>query len=397
MLQRLPLMENQMIANTRRARVLFNHVDPEIPIGVSPGRAPQAFHRKLAGYAPTRLVDAPDLAAELGVGTVLVKDESSRLGLPAFKILGASWAIYRALEERIGGFAAWQSTDDLARQLAPLRPLTLAAATDGNHGRAVARMANLLGLTARIYVPDDMVQARRDAIASEGAEVIVVNGTYDEAVARSAAEADERCMVISDTSWPGYENVPGWVIDGYSTILHEVDDELQERGESPPDLVAVQIGVGALASAVVTHYRQPGHSRPKIVGVEPNRAACMLASMEAGRVVTIEGPHDSIMSGLNCGEPSMLAWPIVSQGVDAFAAVEDERAREAMRALARVGVVAGETGAAGLAGLIDLFHGPERERARTHLAVDESTRVLIFITEGATDPEAYARIVGAAG
>lgn len=384
------------IANNTTARTFYNRIDRNVIVGDSSGRVPQAFHQRLEGYAPTPLVDAPELAARLGVGKVLVKDESSRIGLPAFKILGASWAVYRALEQRVGGFAAWESLGDLARQLESHRPLTLAAATDGNHGRAVARMARLLGLSSRIYVPDDMVQARRGAIASEGAEVIVVHGTYDDAIGRSAEDADERCLVISDTSWPGYEDVPRWVIDGYSTILWEVDDELAARGEAAPDVIAVQIGVGALASAVVTHYRQSDRPRPAILGVEPSHAACTLASMEAGEVVTIEGPHDSIMAGLNCGEPSMLAWPIVSSGIDAFVAVDDEWAREGMRALARHGVVAGETGAAGLAGLLDLFDGPERERSRAHLGVTGTSTVLIFVTEGATDPEAYERIVGMA-
>jgi diaminopropionate ammonia-lyase len=293
-----------------------------------------------------------------------------------------------------GGFAPWETLDDLAAQLEPLRPLTLAAATDGNHGRAVARMAKLLGLESRIYVPDDMAQARIAGIASEGAEVIVVHGTYDEAVARSAEDASKRCLVISDTSWPGYEDVPAWVIDGYSTILQEVDDELAARGESGPNLVTVQIGVGALAAAVVGHYRTPEHAGTKIVGVEPERAACMLASIEAGEIVSIPGPHDSIMAGLNCGAPSMLAWPVVSQGTDLFVAISDERAREAMRLLAGSGIVAGETGAAGLAGLIELLTGPDREHNRAYLGVTDRTTALSIVTEGATDPKAYEAIVG---
>jgi diaminopropionate ammonia-lyase len=383
-----------MIPNNRTARSLLNHVDHQVTLGISPGRTPLEFHRRLAGYHPSRLLDAPELAATLGVGKVFVKDESSRMGLPAFKILGASWAVYRALEARLGGFGAWQTVADLAEQLEPLRPLTLVAATDGNHGRAVAHLARLLDCAARIYVPDDMVQARRDAIASEGADVVVVHGTYDEAVARSAADADDHTLVISDTSWPGYEDVPRWVIDGYSTILWEVDDELAAREYAAPDLVAVQIGVGALAAAVVTHYRQPEHPHPAILGVEPSHAACMLASLEAGELVTIAGPHDSIMSGLNCGAPSLLAWPIVSAGLDALVAVDDERAREGMRALARQGVVAGETGAAGLAGLLDQLTGPNSAAARAHLRIDVASSVLLFVTEGATDPTAWEHIVG---
>src|SRR5919199_5038358 len=157
-------------------------------------RSPSWFHRRLPGYEETPLVDAPGLADALGVGKVLVKDESSRLGLPAFKILGASWAVYRALEERLpeGAFGDWETLEGLRERLGPLRPLNLVAATDGNHGRAVARVARILGLSARIFVPEDMASARREAIAGEGAEVVVVRGTYDEAVERSAAEEGER-------------------------------------------------------------------------------------------------------------------------------------------------------------------------------------------------------------
>jgi diaminopropionate ammonia-lyase len=347
----------------------------------------------LHGYQESPLISAPQIARALGVGSVLVKDESSRLGLPAFKILGASWAVFRALDAKLGGFGPWETTDDLRLQLDSHRPLTLSSATDGNHGRAVARMAKLLGLDATIYVPAGTAQARIDGIASEGAPVTVVDGTYDDAVALAAKDAGDRCLVISDTSWPGYEEVPRWVIDGYSTILWEVEGQLRERNEPEPDVVAVQIGVGALAAAVVTHFRQPGR-QPAIIGVEPLRAACMLSSIEAGKIVSVPGPHDSIMAGLNCGEPSMLAWPVVSAGIDLFVAVADERAREAMRLLATAGVVAGETGAAGLAGLLELVANADRPEVRQTLGMTSDARVLLFVTEGATDPDAYASIVG---
>ena len=176
------------------------------------------------------------LAEALGVGKVFVKDESSRLGLPAFKVLGASWAVYRALEERLGeeGFGDWEEIGDLEERLEPMRPLSLVAATDGNHGRAVARVARLLGLGAKIFVPGGMALARREAIAEEGAEVIVVDGTYDEAVELSAAEEGESTLLVSDMSWPGYERIPLWVIEGYSTMLWEIDDELKRRNEKDP-------------------------------------------------------------------------------------------------------------------------------------------------------------------
>ena len=277
-----------------------------------------------------------------------------------------------------------------------MRPLTLATATDGNHGRAVAHVAALFGFAARIYFPAGTAPARIDGIASEGARVEVVDGTYDDAVARAAQDASERCLVISDTSWPGYEEIPRWVMEGYSTIMTEIDDALAQRGEKNPDLIAVQFGVGALAAAVVRHYHQSGReTRTKILSVEPLSAACMLASMEAGEIVTVPGPHDSIMAGLNCGRPSIVAWPIVSTGIDAFIAIPDERAREAMRAFARIGIVAGETGAAGLAGLIELLTGSESARQRDVLGLDERSRALIIVTEGATDPESYQRVVRA--
>lgn len=383
-----------MSAHLDESNVFYNAAARESSVGNPPGRAPLELHRRLPGYEPTPLVDAPALAENLGIGRVWVKDESSRLGLPAFKILGASWAIYRELQKR-ADLDSWNTIDELAALLDGLRPMSLSAATDGNHGRAVAHMAALLGFGATIYVPAGTSQARIDAIVGEGASVTVVDGTYDEAVARSAEDAGERCLVISDTSWAGYEDVPRRVIDGYSTILWEVDDQLASLGEPGPDLVVVQIGVGALASAVVTHYRQPGRGHyPRIAGVEPVVANCMLASMRAGQVTTIPGPQDSIMAGLNCGTPSMLAWPVVSAGVDIFVEIDDDRAREAMRSLAGVGVVAGETGAAGLGGLIELLVGPEAEQSREFLEVNEETRVLLFVTEGATDPESYAEIVG---
>jgi diaminopropionate ammonia-lyase len=299
-----------------------------------------AFHRSLPGYAPTPLVDAKACAAALGVGRVLVKDESSRLGLPSFKILGASWAIHRALEER----------GDRPR---------LACATDGNHGRAVARVARELGLEATVFVPANMIAARREAIAAEGARVVVVDGSYDEAVEGAVATG---ALVIQDTGWPGYEDVPRWIVEGYGTIGAEIEVE--------PDVVAVQIGVGSFAAAMVQRF-----AGARIVGVEPVTAACALASAEAGGLVEVPGPHDSVMAGLNCGRASLAAWPVVSRGIEAFAAVSDDRAREAVELLARDGITAGESGAAGLAGLL-AFRG--------ELALAPGDTVLVVNTEGDT-------------
>jgi diaminopropionate ammonia-lyase len=318
-------------------RLVRNSLAGPLDLGPPPA-GPLAFHRTLPGYGPTPLVEAPAAAAALGVRRVLVKDESSRLGLPSFKVLGASWAIHRALQEQPGA-------------------TRLACATDGNHGRAVAYMARLRGLEATVLVPASMIEARRTAIAAEGARVEVVDGTYDEAV-ECAAALD--ALVIQDTAWPGYETVPAWVVEGYATIGAEIDAE--------PDVVAVQIGVGSFAAAMVRRF-----AGARIVGVEPVAAACALASAEAGEPVEAPGPHDSVMAGLNCGRVSPVAWPAVSRGVEAFCSVADERAREAVALLACDGVTAGESGAAGLAGL--LAFGDE-------LGLDGT--VLVINTEGDT-------------
>jgi diaminopropionate ammonia-lyase len=343
-----------------------------------PGIASAQFHRRLSGYAPTRVVDARGLAAELGLASLSVKDESHRLGLPSFKILGASWAVYRLLVGRLGHEPEWADLEGLRAELAALGPLTLATATDGNHGRAVAHMARQLGLAAHIFVPAITARARTDAIEAEGALVTVIEGSYDDAVRASAASAGEGVLVVSDTSWPGYTEVPSTVIEGYETIFAEVDDQLR----SLPEVVVVPMGVGALAAAAVHHYAD----RATIVVVEPLTAACGLESARAGHPVEVPGPHDSIMAGLNCGAVSIVAWPALSTGVDVFVAVDDQTAEQAMRDLADIGVVAGETGGAALAGL--------RAAASAGIPDVRGRRVLVLCTEGATDPISYERIVG---
>jgi len=350
-----------------------------------------AFHRRMPGYAPTPLVDAPAIAGALGVARVLVKAETERLGLPSFKILGASWATYRALCDHRGAEPEpWSDLDELAERLAPMRPFALAAATDGNHGRAVAHMARRLGFAARIFVPEGTATARVEAIEGEGATVTVVDGDYDDAVARSAGEAGERCLVISDTSWPGYDVTPRRVIEGYSTIFAEIDAQVAGLGVAAPGVVVVPVGVGAFMAAAVAHHRS-GAGGPVLVGVEPTSANCVQASVEAGQPVVVPGPHRSIMAGLNCGTPSPVAWPAVAAGVDWFVAVDDDAAETAMRDLAAAGVVAGETGAAALAGLGALAADVEARRAG---GLGADATVVVMVSEGATDPANYRRIVG---
>jgi diaminopropionate ammonia-lyase len=367
-------------ATTPRGVITNHRADPD-RVRPPSGDGVGAFHRTLPGYAPTALVGAPLLAQRLGVAGLLVKDESSRLEMPSFKILGASWATYRALLDLLElDVRDVPGLGELARELAG-RDLTLVAATDGNHGRAVARMAALLGLTAHVLVPRDMVAERIEAIRGERAQVSVVDGNYDVAVAASARLADREHLVVSDTSWDGYVDVPGWVIDGYHTIVEEVLDELALRGERPPTVVVAQMGVGAFATAMVRGFAPRG---ARVIGVEPTAAACVLESIRHGSRVQLDGALDSIMAGLNCGTPSPLAWPDLVAGLDRVAAVTDEDAEDAMRALAGIGVVSGESGAAGLAAL--LAHGAD-------LGLVPDDRVLVVSTEGATDQHAYDRIV----
>ena len=349
------------------------------------GIADPAFHPSLPGFATTPLRPAPKAAQRLGVRSVLVKDESQRLGMPSFKILGASWATYRTVMAHLGLPVGAEPTLDRLREAvaASGSDLTLVAATDGNHGRAVARMARLLHLSAIIVVPGGTVDSRIDAITGEGAEVRVADGGYEQAIAASAALGDDTHVVISDTSWEGYTDTPGWVIDGYSTMLAEIVDEIEAGHVAEPTVVVAQMGVGAFAAAVTRQFA----SRPArlLVGVEPTRADCIITSVEEGAITTIPEPQDSIMAGLNCATPSIVAWDDVLHGYDVFVTVTDDDARQAMRLLHADGIEVGESGAAGLAGLLAHAGG---------LGLGPGDDVIVVATEGVTDPVAYAKIIG---
>jgi diaminopropionate ammonia-lyase len=330
----------------------------------TPDPAVLRFHKSLPGYQPTPLHSLPRLARELGVGGLLVKDESARFGLKAFKALGASWAVHRFLERH-----------RRAR-------VTFASATDGNHGRAVAWSARLTGNRAVIYVPRQTVRARIDAIRGEGAEVIVVDGTYDDAVRR--ADHDSRLngwQVISDTAYPGYMEIPAWVMEGYSTIFAEI--------EVRPNIIIVQAGVGGLAAAAVRHFTGAG-----LVCVQPSDADGLLESVssENGEPRSTLKTQRTIMAGLACGMPSLLAWPVLKRGVRLFMSVDDRFAVEAMRQL-HPRIISGETGAAGLAGLIAICREPEFAQSKEKLGLSGESSVLVINTEGDTDPENYRAIV----
>lgn len=316
----------------------------------------RALHRSLPGYAPTPLVDVPAIAAELGVGRVLVKDESSRLGLPAFKILGASWACRQTLTRHPGAH--------------------LVTATDGNHGRAVARMARELGTDATVFVPMVMPEHTRHLIASEGAQVVPIEGDYDHTVRTAAeyAEAQASRALVQDTAWEGYQEVPGWIVEGYETLVAEVDEELGD----PPDLVVVPVGVGSLAQAVVSHYRTGSAPPTRLLSVEPETAACLLTSLHHG-IPTSVPTGATVMAGLNCGTVSSLAWPVLRDGCDAAVAVDDGAALTASADLRELGVSSGPCGAATLAGARAALSDATR---RADLDLPEDSVVVLLSTEG---------------
>lgn len=356
--------------------------------GAPAPQAPTDFHKAWDGYAASPLVSLPTLADALGVRRVDVKVESQRFGLHSFKVLGASWATVQALRPMLPG--SWQPADGLSSLAGQVPPVVLVAATDGNHGHALARVARILGVVSRIFVPESLSPALVSRIADEGADVIPVQGTYDDAVSRSAEEAEvDGCVVVSDTSWPGYERIPAAVIDGYSTILREIEDQWVERGDEPPDLVLVQLGVGALGTAVIRHFRSRADASPLIVGVEPAKAACVMASLAAGERLTLPQQPRSVMSGLNCGTPSLIAWPELRDGLDGVVALEDERALAGVRSFADLGVPAGECSGVALAAAHELLAGAEASRNRDALGLGPDTSVLLFATDGATNAAAH--------
>jgi diaminopropionate ammonia-lyase len=330
-------------------------INPALDRAAVPSPVDEAarFHRGLPGYAPTPVHRLEEVASELGLGAVSVKDESSRLGLPAFKILGASWAVERALREQPAVH-------------------TLVAASAGNHGRAVARAAALRGLACRVFLPARSLPVRRQAIAAEGAEVLVVNGAYEEAVAAAARAAEEHgSMLIADV---GQSGPAEWVIDGYATLFSEA------AGQAGYDFILVPVGVGSLAAAAARHGAQAG---VQVVGVEPKTAACLTASLAQGRPASVPTPGTR-MAGLDCAEVSPAAWPSLRCGMAGMVTVSDDEADAAIRELAEHGLAIGESGAAPLAGLRALMSDPDCQSLREHLEIDGKTRVLLIGSEGAT-------------
>lgn len=336
--------------------VLNPALDPASVPAPSGDAAP--FHRALRGYAPTPVHQLDAIASELAVAAVQVKDESSRLGLPAFKILGASWAVELALRE------------DPAVH-------TLIAASAGNHGRAVAHAAALRRLACRIYLPERALAVRRQAITAEGAEVVVVNGSYEDAVEAAArAASQDGTALITDV---GEAGTAKWVIDGYATLFSEA------TRQAAYDLIVVPVGVGSLAAAAARHG---AHIGAKVIGVEPATAACLSASLARGAPTSVPTPGTR-MAGLDCAAVSSAAWPSLQRGITGTVTVTDNEAVAAVHELAANGLAIGESGAAPLAGLRAIQNDQDCAAVREHVAVNRQTRVLLIASEGATGADGH--------
>ena len=339
------------------------------------------FHKTLPGYTPTPLVSLPALAQKYGVAEIFVKDESKRFGMNAFKSLGAVYAIHRLL----------QINPELG---------TFCTATDGNHGKAVAWGATLFGKKSVVYVPSDTTANRMEAIAQQGAIVEKINGNYDDACAHAEKMCNEKgWQLVQDMAWEGYEEIPADIVAGYMSMFTEMEDTLNTLPKPAIDIVFLQAGVGSFAAAGIFYYLQRyGKHKPTIIIVEPREADAVLASFTKGRITTSTGSACTIMAGLNCGTPSTGAWDLLKCGADLALSIDDYYARQAMRELFHPTsndpkIIAGESGAAGLAGFLALIKEKESRKAREHINLTPKSRILFVNTEGDTDKTLFDEIV----
>ena len=362
------------------------------------------FHRGLPGYRPTRLHALPCLARRLNVGGIYVKDESSRFGLNAFKGLGGSWAMFRMLCERLGldpmatDYSAFRD-EGLRRACADISFVT---ATDGNHGKGVAWAAGLFGCKAYVYLPGGSSPERAQAIRDAGpATAEILPGSYDDAVAHAKRMGEERgWLLIQDTSWEGYEQVPGWIVQGYLSMAYEAAEELDAQ-HIRPSHVFLQAGVGAMAGSVcgymMNHYAD---DPPSVSIAEPEAAACiwLSAGQADGLAHAVGGEPQTIMAGLNCGTPCGITWPMLRDRVSAYFSCPDYVAAHGMRCYAKPcgndpAIVSGESGAATLGLLCRLMEDEGLTQARKALDLGPDSVILLFSTEGDTDKAAYRDII----
>ena len=365
----------------------------------------RSFHRSFPQYSITPLASLDGMAKHLGLGSLFVKDESYRFGLNAFKVLGGSFAMARYIAQQMGRDVGEMTYDYLTSEAfrQEFGQATFFTATDGNHGRGVAWAANKLGQKAVVHMPKGSAKSRFDNIAKEGAKVTIEEVNYDDCVRMAAAEAAEtkHGVVVQDTAWAGYEEIPAWIMQGYGTMANEAAEQLRQLEVNRPTHVFVQAGVGSLAGAVVGYFTNLApNNPPKFVVMEAKAADCLYRGAVAGdgdpRIV--DGDLTTIMAGLACGEPNILSWDILRNHVSAFVSCPDWVSARGMRMLGMPvkgdpSVVSGESGAVGM-GLISAIMEDDTYRdLREHLELDRFSQVLMFSTEGDTDPEKYRRIL----
>ena len=365
----------------------------------------RAFHKSFPQYDRTPLTALEHMAEFLGLGRLYVKDESYRFGLNAFKVLGGSYAMARFIAKETGRDVSELpysvlTSEELKREFGQA---TFFTATDGNHGRGVAWAANRLGQRAVVHMPKGTTKTRLENIAREGAQVDIQELNYDDCVRLAAREAAEtpRGVIVQDTAWDGYEEIPSWIMEGYGTMAMEAGEQLKEAGDERPTHVFVQAGVGSLAGAVVGYFANLYADNPPIfVVVEAQAADCLYQGAKAGdgAIRTVGGDMETIMAGLACGEPNTISWDILKNHVKVFISLPDWAAAQGMRMLAApikgdAPVTSGESGAAPFGALAAIMTMEEYADLKAAIGLNETSRVLVFSTEGDTDPERYKNIV----
>ena len=365
----------------------------------------RAFHKSFPQYSVTPLANLEGMAADLGLGGLFIKDESYRFGLNAFKVLGGSFAMARYIADETGKDVAECDFDYLtSEQLQKdFGQATFFTATDGNHGRGVAWAAHRLGQKAVVHMPKGSTKTRFDNIAKEGAQVTIEELNYDDCVRLAAKEAEEteHAVIVQDTAWDGYEKIPSWIMQGYGTMANEAAEQLRELEVNRPTHVFVQAGVGSLASAMVGYFTNLFPSNPpKFIIMEAGAADCLYQGALAGdgspRIVG--GDRQTIMAGLACGEPNTIGWDILRNHATAFISCPDWVSAKGMRMLAAPvagdpTVISGESGAVGMGVIATLMGDPAYEELRSALELGKDSKVLLFSTEGDTDPVRYREIV----
>ena len=362
------------------------------------GSKAHTFHKQIKGYQPTPLCSLDELAKSFGVGKILLKDESKRFGLNAFKMLGGAYAVARMLCEKYDLDINDFDFEKLKKEIAG--KMTFTSTTDGNHGRGVAWAAQQLGQKCVIYMPKGAAAERVANIKAHGAECIVTDMNYDDTVRLTDKTAKENgWIVVQDTSWEGYEKIPTWIMQGYSTMAVEAVEQMQAAGVQKPTHVFLQAGVGAMAGGVLGLMTDLfGAKDLRSVIVEPEKADCIFRSGKEGKSINVTGDLDTIMAGLACGEPCPLGWEVLRDCATQFVSCEDRCAALGMRVLGNpLGndprVVSGESGAATLGFLAAVAHHPQREELYKRLGLNKDSVILLFSTEGDTDKKNYYEVV----